>query len=130
MADYPRLAEMGVLHPEHIAYFSVNSLDYNDHLRIVYERPKASLLPTSRVYKFPRVQTKLKAGDGSEDAGIVMESSPAFREAVAELESLVAARQDKENLAERILDEIRQIEEEILVHTECLKSLVERYRET
>ncbi len=119
MADYPRLTEMGVLHPKHIVHFSVNSIEFTDHLRLFYERPKGSLLPDSRTYKFPRVQ---KSGD----KGAVMASNPALLEAVTELETLLGKRGSKEELAAAILKELKQLEEDVAIRSDCIKNLVER----
>ncbi len=128
MTDYPRLAEMGVLHPQQIAYFSVNSLEYTDHLRIFYERPKGSLLPTSRTYKFPRVQKKLESDAAVKGAEVVMESNPALREAIAELESLLGVKESKDDLAATMVKELRQLEEDVAIRTDCIKNLVEKMR--
>ncbi|MBT8106678.1 MAG: DUF3461 family protein [Gammaproteobacteria bacterium] len=128
MKDYPRLTEMGVLHPKQITYFSVSSLDQTDYLRIVYERPRGSLLPTSRIYEFPRVQEGSDVQDGADAPGMVMVSSPAFREAVAELERILSVKESKQDLAETMLKQVRQLEEEVSMHTEYLKYLVEKIR--
>lgn len=128
MADYPRLTEMGVLHPQHIVYFSVNSLEFTDHLRIFYERPKGSLLPASRAYKFPRVQKQLESGSAPKGASVVMESNPALLEAVGELETLLGKRESKDDLAATMLKELRQLEEDVAVRSDCIKNLVEKLR--
>ena len=125
MSDYPRLKEMGVTHPKQIVHFSVSSIDYNDFLRIVYNRPKGSLLPVGRSYRFPRVQKTLDSGDDK----VVMESSPAFREALAELEALMGARQDKQDVAAAMLDELRQLEEDFSMRIECLESLIGKLKD-
>jgi hypothetical protein len=130
MKEYPRLTEMGVLHPQQIADFSINALDQIDYLRIVYDRPKGSLLATSRSYKFPRVQKKVEADDGSTAADYVMQSSTEFREAVAELQALLAGRENKHELATTMLDQLHQLEEEFGMHTEALKALIEKVRAT
>ena len=131
MSDYPRLTEMGVTHPQEIAYFSVSSIDYNDFLRIVYDRPKGSLLPHSRSYRFPRVQKTTAKGDGdTRDGSVVMESSPAYREAVAELKTVMAAKKGKEGIAATMFDELRQLEEDFAMHKERLKELIDKIRET
>ena len=122
MADYPRLTEMGVLHPQQIVHFSVNSLEFTDHLRLFYDRPKGSLLPASRTYKFPRVQKPLESGD----TGAVMASNPALLEAVAELETLLGKRGSKDELAATILKELKQLEEDVAIRSDCIKNLVER----
>ncbi len=125
MTDYPRLKEMGVVHPEQIAYFSVSSINYTDFLRIVYDRPKASLLPASRSYRFPRVQAKAKKGADA-DEKVVMESNPAFKEAVAELQALMGTKERKQDIAAEMLDELRQLEEEFAMHAEYMRALIEK----
>lgn len=124
MAEYPRLKEMGVNHPQHIVHFSVNSLEFTDHLRLFYERPKGSLLPASRTYKFPRVQKPLKSGDTE----TVMASNPALLEAVAELETLLGKRESKAELATTILKELNQLEEDVAIRIDCVRNLVEKMR--
>ena len=128
MTDYPRLTEMGVLHPEQIADFSINSLEQTDYLRIVYDRPKGSLLATSRSYKFPRVQKKVEADDDSTTSGYVMQSCSEFREAVAELQALIGGKEVKQELAATMLDQLHQLEEEFGMHTEALRALIEKIR--
>lgn len=128
MTEYPRLTDMGVLHPQQIVYFSVNSLEYTDHLRIFYERPKGSLLPASRTYKFPRVQKQLDPGGAADGADVVMESNPALWEAVDELEALLGTRGSKDDLAATILKELQQLEEDVSIRTDCIKNLVEKMR--
>lgn len=56
MNDHPKLTEMGVRHPEQIDRFQVSGFPTYDVLRIFYIRQKGSILPASRIYKFPRVQ--------------------------------------------------------------------------
>ena len=106
-------------------HFSVSSIDYNDFLRIVYDRPKGSLLPVGRSYRFPRVQKTLKSGDDK----VVMESSPAFREALAELQALMGAKQGKQDVAAAMLDELRQLEEDLAMRVECLESLIGKLKD-
>lgn len=117
---------MGVVNPQQIAYFSVNSIDYNDVLRIVYDRPTGSFLPASRTYRFPRVQKALStAGDATEDKA-VMQSNPMIREALAELRALLSTKEEKQDIAADMLDELRQFEEEFAMHSEHLKVLIDK----
>lgn len=125
MTDYPRLTEMGVANPDEITHFMVNSIDYNDVLRIVYDRPKGSFLPVSRSYRFPRVQKPLRTDDAASNEA-VMESSPMLREALDELEALLSSKERKLDIAADMLDELRQFEEEFHVHCEQLKILINR----
>ena len=130
MSDYPRLTEMGVTHPKQIVHFSVSSIDYNDFLRIVYERPTDSLRPLSRSYRFPRVQKTLKGEGDAGDDTVVMESSPAFKEALAELQALMGEKQDKQDIAAAMLDELRQLEEDFSMRIECLESLIGKLKDS
>ena len=126
MKDYPRLAEMGVLHPGQIIRYSVNSIDYVDYLRISYKRPEGSMLPVVRSYEFPRRQKQ--AGGGAESA-VVMESNPEFKEAVAELEQILSAWDSTQTLAENALAELAALEEGVAHHTACLRDLVEKLKQ-
>ena len=118
---------MGVTHCDHIARFSVNSIDYTDHLRIVYDRPHGSLLPVSRTYHFPRIQKSLEGG-GTSPGEVVMESDPALREALEELRALLAARESKQDVAAEMLAELQWLEEELCVFREHVKGLIEKVK--
>ena len=122
MESYPLLKEMGVLHPLQIASYAVNSIEYTDVLRIVYERPKGSKLPGARTYRFPRVQKALK----KEGAPAVMESNPALKAVLAELKDVCARRTENLDVATLILEELRLLEEDIALRSEYLKTLVEK----
>ena len=122
MSEYPNLTEMGVLHPEEIVRFCVNSIGYTDHLRIIYDRPKGSLLPASRNYAFPRVQKEGKGGEA------VMESNPALRAAITELKDVVTARASIQDTAEALLDELRGLEQDFAFHSAALKALIEELK--
>ncbi|WP_405224103.1 DUF3461 family protein [Lentisalinibacter sediminis] len=118
---YPTLSEMGVESPKQIARYYISSLNYVDVLRVTYERPKGSILPSSRTYKFPRVQDE---GEGK--ASGVMRTHPKLRAALEELDSIMAAKTSKETITQEILNEIELLEEDIAMRTECLKVLVGR----
>lgn len=124
MKTYPRLAEMGVLHPQQIAKFSVNSIAYTDILRIVYERPKGSILPASKTFKFPRIQKSVAAGSDADKTDVVMESDPGLRAALEELQDLTQAKAHKRDVASAILEELRLLEEDIALRSEYIKTLV------
>lgn len=129
MKSYPHLTEMGVLHPQQIHKFSVNSISYTDILRIVYTRPKGSILPVSRTYKFPRIQKSLKADSGARQTETVMESDPAFRAALAELQDITQAKKHKQDVAGEILEELRLLEEDISLRSDYIKELVSKIKE-
>jgi hypothetical protein len=121
MKDYPRLAEMGVLHPSQIVHFSVNSIDQIDVLRIVYKRPKGSILPMARTYRFPRVQTSGTSSGAAGGSTPVMGSDPVLREAVAELEKLMEARTTAEDVVGTIKDELVLLEEDVSLRVALIK---------
>lgn len=128
MKTYPRLTEMGVLHPQQISNFSVNSIAYTDVLRVVYRRPKGSILPLTRTYKFPRVQKAAEIGSKKRKIKTVMESDPALREAVEELQDLMKSKQQKQEVADSILEELRLLEEDIALRTEYVRELVSKIK--
>ena len=126
MSKYPRLAEMGVLHPGQIDSYTINSIGYIDYLRILYVRPKGSLLPVSRSYKFPRMQKSAVVNKDSGQTNVVMESDPKLREAVDELKDILDSRESVHSVKEAILQEIAALEEEIAVRNACLRELVQK----
>ena len=130
MSDYPRLREMGIVRPLEISHFSVSSLDHTDFLRIVYNRSQDSLLPASRSYRFPRIQKKRGTGGDTAGEQFDMQSRPEFREAVDELERLLSVKENKSEIADEMLDAVRLLQEEVAVHSEYLRVLIARIRET
>ncbi|MCP4431056.1 MAG: DUF3461 family protein [Gammaproteobacteria bacterium] len=126
MNNNPRLAEMGVQHPQQIEKFAVYTTDSMDVLHIIYQRKKGSLLPVSRKYKFPRIKKSVMVDSGTRQTDIVFESSDAFREALHELEQIRAAKSESADLAALITEEIRLLEEDIKLRTEYIKSLVKK----
>ncbi|NNF52630.1 MAG: DUF3461 family protein [Gammaproteobacteria bacterium] len=124
MSKYPKLKEMGVNHPQHIVKYSVNSVDFIDVLRIVYKRPKGSVLPETRTYKFPRVQKTPVGKDGKPASAVVMESDPCLRAAVEELRTILAAREEASTIAELILEELRLLQEDVDLRSNYINDLV------
>jgi len=124
MKKYPQLAEMGVRHPDQIIKFTVSGLETVDYLRIVYRRRPGSLLPMSRKYKFPRVQKTRSLEPGTDKTATVMETEPALRAAIAELEALLNTNLQKQDVANSILAELQALEEDIAQRGECIRQLV------
>ena len=124
--EYPQLSEMGIEHPLQIERYQVNSISNHDVLRVIYERGKDSFLPSSRTYKFPRVQTKAKIG--KEDASVqsVLETHPQLKKALDELEHLFATKDCKECVAETVLEELQALEDEIAMRNEYIRELVKQ----
>ena len=114
MADYPKLTEMGVRHPEEIDRFVVNGISDYDVLRIVYARRKGSLLPVTRSYKFPRVQSES-----------VMETNPDLRAAIEELRGLVEARGHKQDATRSVIEELESLQGEVAIRTQRIKELLQ-----
>ena len=125
MSKYPQLTEMGVVHPQQIDRYSVNSIGYTDVLRIVYERPKGSILPLTRTYQFPRVQdTTPDVAEGEDNT--VMSTHPCLRKATEELEDLLAEKVQAEDLSANIIEELALLQEDVAFHSECIKQLLDK----
>lgn len=123
---YPTLSKMGVESPKQIDNYYISGINFIDVLRIVYERPKGSFLPSSRTYKFPRVQSSEDAeGQNDKEAG-VLKTHPMLRSAIDELQRIIEAKTSKESITAEILCEIAQLEEDIAMRSECLKILVSK----
>ena len=122
--EYPQLSEMGIEHPLQIERYQVNSISNYDILRIIYERGKDSFLPSSRTYKFPRVQTKATIGKEEKSVRSVLETHPGLKKALAELQHLLATKECKECVAETVLEELQALEDEIKMRNEYIRELV------
>jgi len=125
-SEYPTLSEMGVESPKQIDKYYISSVNYVDVLRIVYDRPADSCLPSSRTYKFPRVQETVAEGQGSKSESGVMRTHPRLRAAMQELEKIFETKSSKESIAAEILNEIALLEEDIAMRSEYLKVLAKK----
>ena len=125
MSDYPKLTEMGIQHPEEIEKFALYTVGRTDILHITYDRKKGSLLPVSRRYKFPQIKKSVLVDSGTRQTETMFESSPAFREALHELEVLKAAREKGLDLAAMIREEFKHLEEDIALRTQYINSLLD-----
>ena len=126
MSDYPNLANMGILHPEEISKFAFYTVENTDILQITYDRKKGSLLAQSRRYKFPQVKKSVLVDSGTRQTETLFESTPAFREALHELEQLKREREEGQDLAALIREEMRHLEEDIALRTQYINSLLDR----
>lgn len=126
MNDYPTLRKMGIESPKQIDKYYITSINYVDVLRIVYDRPEGSFLPSTRSYKFPRIPDKTSNDADQQKSTGVLRLHPTLREAQAELDSILAAKACKENIAAEILGEIELLEEDIAIRAECIKALVSK----
>ena len=126
MSDYPKLSEMGIRHPQEIEKFAVYTVGNTDILQVTYNRKKGSLLPVIRRYKFPQVKESVVVDSGTRQTETLFKSTPAFREALHELEQLKLARDQGENLKALLQEEIRLLQEDIALRTDYIKTLIEK----
>jgi len=126
MSDYPKLTEMGIQHPEQIEKFAIYMVGRTDILHVTYDRKKGSLLPVSRRYKFPQVKKSVLVDSGTRQTETMFESSPAFREALHELELLKAARDKGLDLAAMIREEFKHLEEDIALRSQYIQTLLDK----
>lgn len=126
MSDYPRLSDMGIQHPEEIEKFAVYTVGNTDILRIIYDRKKGSLLPVSRRYKFPQVKKSVLVDSGTRQTQTMFESTPAFREALHELEQLKLAREKGHDIKQLLSEEIKHLEEDIALRTQTIQALIDK----
>ncbi len=129
MSDCPTLEEMGILHPLQIDRYQVNSMQNYDVLRIIYDRGESSFLPLTRTYKFPRVQKTVSKGQEANASQTVLEINPCLRKAVDELKELLKVKKDKRTLAQSVLDEMQQLEDEVTMRSAYIKELVKQLKE-
>lgn len=126
MSAYPHLAKLGINNPEQIEKFAVYTVGKTDILQVTYDRKKGSLLPESKRYNFPQVKKSVMVDSGRGEAQTLFESTPAFRDALHELEQLKLAREQGQDRKAIIVEEIRQLEAEIAWRLEYIKSLTEK----
>lgn len=126
MSDYPNLAKMGITHPEEIGKFAVYTVGNTDILHITYDRKKGSLLAESRRYKFPQIKKSVMVDGGTDSAKMLYESTPAFRDALHELEQLKKVREQGSDRKAAIREEIKNLEEEIAWRLEYISKLTEK----
>ena len=128
MSDCPTLEEMGILHPLQVDRFQVNSMENYDVLRVIYDRGESSFLPTSRTYKFPRVQKTISKSSDSASAQTVMDINPCLRKAVDELTEILKSRQHKDTLAQRVIEEVQQLQDEVHMRSSYIRELVKELK--
>lgn len=124
MSKYKLLNEMGVQNPEQIERYGLYTVDNTDILRIFYTRKQGSILPVSRTYRFERIKKSTLVDSGTRQTEIIYESAPAFRNAVAELDRIMAAKDRKQELSSLIAEEVRLLEEDLASRIDYIKSLV------
>jgi len=126
MSNFPKLTEMGIRHPEEIEKFAVYTVGKTDVLQVAYNRKKGSLLPVIRRYKFPQVKESVMVDSGTRKTETLFKSTPAFREALAELEQLKLQREQGKDLKALLQEEIRLLKEDISLRTEYMQTLLDQ----
>jgi len=126
MSNYPKLAEMGIRHPGEIEKFAVYTVGKTDILQVTYNRKKGSLLPVIRRYKFPQVKESVMVDSGTRRTETLFKSTPAFRDALDELEQLKLARAEGKDLKALLQEELRLLQEDIALRTKYIESLVDQ----
>jgi intergrase/recombinase len=126
MTDYPQLTEMGICNPMQIEKYMVNGQPTYDVLRIIYLRKKGSFLPSSRTYKFPRVQKEFSAEGKEGKTTTVMETNPGLRSAIDELKLLLDDKVQKQNVKKALREQISVLEEDIALCSSYMKQLIDR----
>ena len=126
MSDFPQLDEMGIQNPQEIEKFAVYTVGNTDILRIIYDRKKGSLLPVSKRFKFPQVKKSVMVDSGTRQAQTMFESTPAFRQALHELEQLKLMREKGQDLKKLLSEEIKHLEEDIALRAQYIQSLIDK----
>lgn len=123
---YPALAAMGIINPDQINRYSLQTSGADDVLRVIYKREKGSLLPGSKKFKFRRITRMIELDAGNKKQETISEISPALSGAITELHQIVNHQHTREEQKEIIKDEISRLEEEINTRTTYLKSLINK----
>jgi len=126
MSNYPKLTEMGIQHPEEIEKFAVYTVGNTDILQVTYNRKKGSLLPIIRRYKFPQVKESVMVDSGTRKTQTMFTSTPAFRDALHELEQLKQTRKQGKDLKALLQEEVRLLHEDVALRTEYINSLIKQ----
>ncbi len=124
MSEFATLNEMGINNPDEIDRYSYEAINNIDILRIVYKRKKGSLLPSSKRFRFNRIEeVNLVEGD-VRSTEIHYKSSPVLRKALSELDMIVNSKKDRRSQFEVIEDELRRLKEDNAVRHSYIESLI------
>lgn len=126
MSNYPTLFEMGVNNPGEIEHYSLSTTNNIDALKIIYQRKKGSILPTSKRFEFGRAERTVMTDSGTQTAGIVHDISPFLQKAVQELDKLLDAKMSNIEHAKLVKDEIRRLHQELTSSMAYIESLIDK----
>jgi len=93
-------------------------------LRIVYKRKKGSLLPSSKRFRFNRIEEVILVEGDVRSTEIHYKSSPVLRKALSELDMIVNSKKDRRSQLEVIEDEFRRLKEDNAVRHSYIESLI------
>ena len=125
-AKHPSLLEIGIKNPEEIIRYSLQSTNDVDNLRIVYKRKQGSLLPSSKKFRFNRLNRMVSADSDSDKTTIINEINPILDKVIAELDQIVNQQHTHAEQKEIISDEINRLDEEVTARIAYIKTLVEK----
>ncbi len=126
MSKHEALHSMGILRPEEISRYELYSVEEMDILRIIYNRKKGSFLPVTRKYRFPQVKRSVLVDGGTGKSQVMFESSAELRNAVAELDKLMASKKQIAGGKSALIDEVRLLEEDVAARIGHIKSLIDQ----
>ena len=117
---------MGIQNPQQIEKFAVYTVGNTDVLQVTYNRKKGSILPIIRRYKFAQVKESVLVDSGTRKTEILFKSTPAFREALHELEQLHLEKTQGRDLKVMLKEEIRLLQEDIALRSQYIQSLLDQ----
>ena len=124
MSDYVMLGQMGVKNPGEIERYSYETINNIDILHIIYKRKKGSLLPSTKRFRFHRIEKVVLVEGDARATQIHYEASPDVRKALSELEQIVNSRKDRRSQIEIIEDELNHLAEDNAARHAHIRSLI------
>lgn len=124
---YPVLTSMGVSNPSEIVRYTVYlSGNDTDVLRIIYARPKGSILPVTRKYRFGRAGKSQTVDSGTRQTALIYEISPQLEKAIAELDQIIKLKTSKTATKKYLINELKRIQQDFQAETDALLKVIDR----
>ena len=125
--SHPTLDQMGIQNPSQISSYNVFQTRSDvDILRIRYVRPKTSFLPVTRRYRFVRSAKPTLTDSGTRSVDTFYEISPLLVKAMTELDTIVKKHLSNVEIKERLLTDIRRMEDDMQGELEAMRQLVNK----
>jgi len=124
MSEFVMLEQMGVKNPGEIERYSYETINNIDILHIIYKRKKGSLLPSTKRFRFHRIENVVLVEGDARATRIQYEASPEVRKALSELEQIVNSRKDRRSKIEIIEDELIHLAEDNAARHAHIMSLI------